>query len=62
MAVPIARQVRATLNLIASSFYNCNGSAATMQELARDCLRDFDAAMSREQPQPSNGDREGGAV
>lgn len=43
-AVPIARQVRATLNLIANSFHNCKGSAATMQELARDCLRNFNAA------------------
>jgi len=42
--LPLAREVRATLNLIATSFHNCKGSAATMQELARDCLHRFDAA------------------
>ncbi|WP_227459681.1 hypothetical protein [Cupriavidus pauculus] len=42
--LPLAREVRATLNLIANSFHNCKGSAATMQELARDCLQRFDAA------------------
>lgn len=45
MEARVTRHVRATLNLIANSFANCEGNAATMRDLATDCLRDLDAAL-----------------
>lgn len=50
--VAIWRMVRANLNLIANSFANCKGSAATMQDLAKDCLMKVDAYLDAA-PQPS---------
>jgi hypothetical protein len=49
-AVAIWRMVRANLNLIANSFANCKGSAATMQDLAKDCLTKVDAYLDAAPP------------
>jgi hypothetical protein len=49
-AVAIWRLVRANLNLIANSFANCKGSAATMQDLAKDCLTKVDAYLDAAPP------------
>jgi hypothetical protein len=50
--VAIWRMVRANLNLIANSFVNCKGSAATMRDLAKDCLAKVDAYLDAA-PQPA---------
>jgi hypothetical protein len=51
--VAIWRMVRANLNLIANSFANCKGSAATMRDLAKDCLAKVDAYLDAAPQQPA---------